>query len=234
MSFIAELMRFLKDSSKASLFLYALVFNVVILSLLIVLAAVAKFAPGYQGKVIISLFEESFTRARPYEGLLTTVSEILWCIPTTISWFMWLLIKNKPSAKQFSKFMLASAIVMTVFLADDLFRLTLMAALYAKIPKLLAYLFYGGLVAAYVIHFFPVLRKTPYFLLILTVVCLGFSGGIDLLHLTGQGLPVMLEDGSKLIGLLNLTLYFWYVSLNQFNKVFDWLDHNRRNLEHRA
>ncbi len=168
---------------------------------------------GVGGRVIITLFQESFAQKRPYQGLLTGASEILWSLAAGILWFTFSYIKTKhPSATQYvQKSILYLCLLITLFLLDDNFRITLMLSFYFKIPKILIYSFYATLLISYVIKSSRFILKTPYLFLALSVLLLFLSSLADVMHPQGQGLPIMLEDGTKFIGILNLLIYCWKV-----------------------
>jgi hypothetical protein len=152
---------------------------------------------GVGGRVIITLFEESFAQKRPYQGVLTEASEILWSLAAGILWFTFSYLKAKhPSAAQSA----------TQYVQK-------MLSFYFKIPKVLIYGVYSICLTAYVLSFKKFILKTPYLLLVISICLLSISSLTDVIHPQGQGLPVMLEDGTKFIGLLNFLIYCWKVSL---------------------
>ena len=79
------------------------------------------------------------------------------------------------------------------------------------ISKKLIYLCYGSAVFLYGVKFWRYIKTTPYLPLVAAFLLLAISRFADPLHLRNQGLHAMLEDGTKLLALLNLALYFWYV-----------------------
>ncbi|MBE9118790.1 hypothetical protein IQ249_23150 [Lusitaniella coriacea LEGE 07157] len=94
---------------------------------------------------------------------------------------------------------------------DDLFRVSLILALFLGVPKLLMYVLYGIAFLFLGFYFNRKLVSTPYGILIAGLFLFVFSNTVDLLPLQGQATPVVLEEGSKLLGLLNLTYYYWSV-----------------------
>jgi hypothetical protein len=90
------------------------------------------------------------------------------------------------------------------------------------VPKILIYLVYGIAALSYVFVFWRIIRGTPYILLLLAAVLFIISAVVDTTPLPGKGSIAMLEDGTKLLGIINILLYFRYVcwqavlqSLNQ-------------------
>lgn len=171
---------------------------------------------GAGGRVIITLFQESFAQKRPYQGLLTGASEILWSLAAGILWFIFSYVKTQhpPATQYVQKSILYLSLLITLFLLDDNFRITLMLSFYFKIPKILIYGFYATLLISYSLKFNRFILKTPYLFLALSTSLLVLSSLADVIHPQGQGLPIMLEDGTKFIGILNLLIYCWKVGLS--------------------
>lgn len=196
------------------LVIYFNIFTVVFLSILSVYAKLESKGAG-----IDRLFSDPFDNAVPYVGWLTGISEILWCITIGICLFTFTLISQ---ARYRSKsFLLASTIVMSLLFFDDRFRLTLMICAIFKgyiVVKALVYSVYGAILILYGIKFRKQIAKTPYLLLIVSFFLFIISSLADLSPITSVGVHAMLEDGTKLIGLINLTLYFWYVCRIELQK----------------
>ena len=188
-------------------FSWLLWFNGLTVLLLGSLSVYAKAT--YKGWGIQLLFTDPFYH--PYSGVLTGVSEILWCLPAIVCAFSLGLINRGQSRRHTKRFLLASALLLSVLSIDDRFRLTLILVIYFGVPKLAMLSIYGIAAVLYAKAFWGRLRTTPYALLIVAAVLFAVSSLVDLLHLPGQGTPAMLEDGTKLLGNLNLALYFWYV-----------------------
>jgi hypothetical protein len=185
-----------------------LVLNGTILAGLIALALYAKLEQ--KGYGIILLFADDFNSKRPYLGLFTSISELLWCLSAAICFFSYSLSRSMIKRRA-DLFILYSGIGISILLLDDVFRFTLILNTYAGIPKLLMYTVYGGAAIAYGLLFRQKILKTPYALLFISGILFIISGAADMVPLAGQGTPAMLEDGTKLLGLLNIALYFWQV-----------------------
>lgn len=165
-----------------------------------------------KGEGIENLFSDPFSIRTFYFGWFTGISEILWGIAIAVCLFTtFLLPKTDFRAKNF---FLVSALLMTLLYFDDRFRLTLILVVffgaYIKV-KAIVYSIYGSLLILYGWKFRRTIRKTPYFPLLVAGCLFAFSSVVDITPMTSRATHAMLEDGTKLIGLLNLTLYFWYV-----------------------
>jgi len=185
-------------------------------SALLLLLALSVYASlTGKGRGIELLFIDPFSPQRPYAGFLTGISEVLWCLTVTICAFTFSLLKRLQ--RQPDWFILCSALGTGVLLVDDLFRLTLVLYHAAAVPQLLMYLLYGVGAIAYGLLFWRRILATPYVLLLISGSLFVFSSLVDLIHLESGGIAAMLEDGTKLLGLLNIALYFWQVCLGQLS-----------------
>lgn len=195
------------------LFLNSLII-VPLLALAIYIKIAGLYNPSAHPKrvqILTRLFSEPFWSDQPYLGLLTNISELLWCIAATTCLFSFFLLEMIRDRRQHDSFILYAGILLSALLIDDMFRLTLMLALFVKIPKIVMYSIYGGAVVAYFLSFRRRILESPYILLILAGILFVLSGTADLLHLEGRGTPIMMEDGTKFLGILNITIYFWSI-----------------------
>ncbi|MEM7594237.1 MAG: hypothetical protein AAF383_22445 [Cyanobacteria bacterium P01_A01_bin.83] len=183
------------------------IITVIILSLLSIYAKIKS-----KGASIESLFSDPFYSRMFYTGWLTSLSEVFWCTAIAICLFSIGLLPK--SSRRFQVFLAASAVVMLLLFFDDRFRLTLILCIFfntCKLVKLSVYSLYGLLLISYAWLFRHTIRQTPYAPLLLSFCLFGFSSAIDIAPITSRGIHAMLEDGSKLVGLINLTIYFWWI-----------------------
>ncbi|MEG3904258.1 hypothetical protein QUB19_17470 [Microcoleus sp. B4-C5] len=183
-------------------------FNILTLLILCALSIYAKL--NNQGDGVERLFSDPFNFWFPYEGILTGVSEVLWCTPVAICAFTFGVLRQKEPRSRSGIFLFFSALLLGVFFLDDRFRMTLIISRLG-ISKKLIYLCYGSAVFLYGVKFWRYIKTTPYLPLVAAFLLLAISRFADPLHLRNQGVHAMLEDGTKLLALLNLALYFWYV-----------------------
>lgn len=197
---------------------WMLIPNVAVLGFFVAIAAYIKFAALFDQAQYVDrteflgkLFEDAFMRAEPYLGVLTSASEILWCGAAITCWLGYSLARQLQRPRKTQRYLLCSAVLMSLFLLDDTFRLTLILAVLVGVPKLIMYGLYGSAVIAYIVTFWRKLLATPYLLLLSAVVLLVVSALADVVHLPGVGTPILMEDGTKLLGILNICLYFYQV-----------------------
>jgi hypothetical protein len=190
------------------------VITIVVLSLLSIYARVKS-----KGSGIENLFSDPFYIGIFYLGWFTSISEIMWCTAIAICLFSAFLLPR--SSRRFQIFLFASALVMLLLFIDDRFRLTLILCVFfgtCQLVKFGVYLFYGLLLISYAWTFRRTIRKTPYIPLLISFCLFGFSSAIDITPISSRGIHAMLEDGTKLVGLINLTIYFWWICQQEIKK----------------
>jgi hypothetical protein len=163
-----------------------------------------------QGDGVARLFRDPFNYVFPYEGILTGVSEVLWCVPVAICAFTFGVLRQKDPRSRSGIFLFFSALLLGVFFLDDRFRMTLIFSTWGISTKLI-YLCYGSAVFLYGVKFGRYIKTTPYLSLVAAFLLLAISRFADFLPLPSEGAHEILEDGTKLLALLNLTMYFWHV-----------------------
>ncbi|MEG5042632.1 MULTISPECIES: hypothetical protein [unclassified Microcoleus] len=183
-------------------------FNILTVLILGGLSVYAKL--NNQGDGVERLFSDPFNFWFPYEGILTGVSEVLWCTPVAICAFTFGVLRQKNPRSRAAIFLFFSALLLGVFFLDDRFRMTLIISRLG-ISKKLIYLCYGSAVFLYGVKFGRYMKTTPYLPLVAAFLLFAISRFEDMLNLQSQGVHAMLEDGTKLLALLNLALYFWHV-----------------------
>ena len=192
--------------------------NILTIIVLSCLGIYARIQGKEQG--LVNLFSDPFSSHYFYLGWLTGISEIIWLLAIAVCLFTCTLL---PRSHRRQIFFLASGLLMTLLYIDDRFRVTLILSAffgsYFKV-KVAIYLTYGTLLVAYGKKFWSVISQTPYFPLILAFFLFGFSSAVDITPLNNRALHAMLEDGPKLIGLINLTVYFWYLCYSEIKKLY--------------
>ena len=192
--------------------------NILVITLLSALGIYARIQSKEQG--LVNLFSDPFSSHYFYIGWLTGISEIIWCFAIAICFFTCTLL---PRFNRRQIFFLASGLLMTLLYIDDRFRLTLILSAffgsYLKV-KITVYSIYGVLLVAYGKRFWSIISQTPYFPLLLAFFLFGFSSAADIAPINNRGLHAMLEDGTKLIGLINLTVYFWYICYSEVKSAY--------------
>jgi hypothetical protein len=183
-------------------------FNTLTVLILVGLSVYAKL--NKQGDAVERLFSDPFNVWFPYEGILTGVSEVLWCIPVAICAFTFGVLRQKEPRSRSGIFLFFSALLLGVFFLDDRFRMTLILSRLGISSKFI-YLSYGTAVFLYGVKFWRYIKTTPYLPLVAAFLLFAISRFEDIFESQSLGVHAMLEDGTKLLALLNLSLYFWHV-----------------------
>ncbi|MGD2183437.1 hypothetical protein [Lusitaniella coriacea] len=173
-----------------------------------------KFGSGEnwrRAENVVRLFSDCFSREQPFSSYLNNFSEILWSLTVGFCLFCLALLRFFHPQRRINSFLLYSTALIALLMLDDLFRFSLILALFLGVPKLLMYVLYGIAFLFLGFYFKRKVVSTPYGILIAGLFLFVFSNTVDLLPLQGQATPVVLEEGSKLLGLLNLTYYYWSV-----------------------
>lgn len=200
---IAENIRFLTSN-----FVFR-VSNLAIIIIFSLLGLYAKIGGGRRGNFVSTLFADFFSQRFPLYGVFNSTSDILWCLAAGICWFTFTNLPSSQVRQSYKRFLLASAILLTAFLIDDLFRLTLILKVYLGIPKLFSYLMYGLSIVLYGYRYRKLLLSRPYSLLVMAIGLLVISGLVDIIGLPGKGTPALLEDGTKLLALIDICIFYW-------------------------
>lgn len=163
-----------------------------------------------QGDGVERLFSDPFNFWFPYEGILTGISEVLWCVSVTICAFTFGVLHQQTSRRRAEMFFFFSALLLGVFFLDDRFRMSLILSSLG-VSKNLIYLCYASGIFAWGFKFWRFILTTPYLPLIAAFILFAVSRFEDIYSARSIGVHAILEDGSKLLALINLALYFWHV-----------------------
>ncbi|MGB3268080.1 MAG: hypothetical protein WBA89_29525 [Microcoleus sp.] len=163
-----------------------------------------------QGDGVERLFSDPFNIWFPYEGILTGISEVLGCISVAICAFTFGVLRQKEPRSRSVIFLFFSALLLGVLYVDDSFRMTLILTRLG-ISKKIIYLCYASGIFLYIYNFWRYIKTTPYLPLVAALFLFAISRLEDIVNSRSIGLHAMLEDGTKLLALLNLALYFWHV-----------------------
>ncbi|MEG4507799.1 hypothetical protein QUA81_29480 [Microcoleus sp. F6_B4] len=194
---------------------------------ILILGGVSIYAKlNNKGRGVERLFSDPFNFWFPYEGILTGVSEVIGCLPVAICAFTFGVLRQKEPGSKAAIFLFFSALLLGVFYLDDRFRMTLIMSRLG-ISKKLIYLCYGSAVFLYGVKFWRYIKTTYYLPLVAAFFLFAISRFEDILETPHQALHAMLEDGTKLLGLVNLALYFWYVCHHEVLRHFQQSENPR-------
>ena len=159
------------------------------------------------------LFHKSDPTKQPHLGFLTLISNVLWGLPVAYCAFSLGLMKQIHPQGRLDRFLLLSATGISIILIDEVYRITISLVTWFGVSKVLIASLYGVAALGYIFSFRKRIHSTPYALLLAAISLVVISRVVDLLRIAAPGAParMLLEDGTKLLGLVNLTLYWWLV-----------------------
>lgn len=158
------------------------------------------------------LFRDPYVGGPFYQSLFTHVSEVMFCLALGICLFCFGIMRSLN--RRYDWFFLATAGIIAMLLLDDLQRISLMLHDVLGVPKAAMYGLYLLIVGSYIWIFRRrLLQDTPFPLLMMTASLFVISALADASGYERRkpGTFAMLEDGTKLLGLMNLLLYCWLV-----------------------
>lgn len=181
-----------------------------IAGLLIVGAGLLTRANGFGLRELTQ--DATWTAGVPfYYGSLGAAGILCWWTGGVICLFAAALLG--PGGARPARFLLCSGLFTLLLAVDDQLQIhEFVIPVYLGIGEPWVYGTYALLAAAYLIAFYRVILATDFPLLGAAAACLAFSIGVDALILDMPG-HHLLEDGSKLVGIVFWTVYFIRTSL---------------------
>jgi hypothetical protein len=151
----------------------------------------------------------------PYTGLFSNLGALLWCASAAICLFS-AAIMSRLGDRGVAIFFLASGLVTSVLLVDDLFMIHEKASeIYWRISEEAVFTAYGAMLALYLARFRRTILRTQYLPLLLAFGFMALSLLTDKLNDSEEKaalLLVLLEDGSKLLAIVSWLVYFTRLS----------------------
>ncbi|WP_338152509.1 hypothetical protein [Rippkaea orientalis] len=190
--------------------------NVLLLLGLILLIIYAKqFEPSIAG-----LFMPPATPPYPTAGLLTHTFQIFCCIAPVVCLFSFCLLNHLNPQNKNNRFILGSALITGGFALNEIYRIHIISQ-YFYPSKYLFIKIYAVILLLYILIFFNYFKSTPYGIIIVSIVLLGFAIAVDSLHLGLGVFSSLLEGIPKLFSGLNLALYFWLVCYQELLSIIE-------------
>ncbi|MDQ3930686.1 MAG: hypothetical protein M3328_16265 [Chloroflexota bacterium] len=155
-----------------------------------------------------------------YIGLVSDLGVLLWCACAAVCFFAYMLLRKMGTGKEWPSFFLASGLVTTVLLIDDLFMLhENVSQINWHFSEKMVFALYGGMFLLFLGRFWKTIASTDFLIFLLACCLLGTSVMFDQLNEPyGDNVPairLLLEDGAKLLGILTWLVYFARTCLSQ-------------------
>lgn len=153
-----------------------------------------------------------------YFGIFSNIGVFLWIATGSFLLFASFLMYHTKAAKRASYFLFFSALFSLMLGLDDFFLLhEKIIPRFLGVPEFAVFAFYGISALFYFYKFHAFLLNPAKFILASSVGFLAFMVLADVSQsilvkyevLEQQGLRSLLEDGSKLLGIINWVIYYW-------------------------
>ncbi len=148
-----------------------------------------------------------------YTGFFSQIGIFFWATSAAICFFCALVIPKGHRNYRTCQFLFVSGLVTLLLGFDDAFLLHESVFPYFGVPELIIYSIYVGLIISYLVIFLPTILKTDYILLVMALFFFGLSVGLDILQIPYIN-PYIIEDGSKMVGLVSWFFYFLRTTTN--------------------
>jgi len=144
-----------------------------------------------------------------YVGSISNFGILFWCGAATISLFTAGLLGRSEEAREDRKFLLFGGLLTLLLCLDDLYMFhETVFPRYFHLKEGLVVLSYGVLLMAYVWRFRKTILESRFLLLLLASLFLGVSAVVDRLVHDTFPLRHLIEDGSKLFGIVSWFAYY--------------------------
>ena len=204
------------EQFKRLLLVFAFVF-IPIIVLLVILSLQTFVSFPYFSLDPILLIEDG----KPYFGFLSYVGILLWCSTASVCLYSSLILKKYKSESEWIKFLLASGLITTMMLVDDLFLFHEYIPNYIPINEKIIFSIYGIIIIIFLIRFWRIiLNNTKYLLLLASFIFFALSMATDVFHDDKLAFHYSFEDGFKLLGIVSWFIYFTGTSFNSLTSLF--------------
>lgn len=146
-----------------------------------------------------------------YAGFLSQLGIFFWASAFSVTTFTSLLLWKYRSTFKTRVFLLSSSTVTLILLIDDTFLLHESAFPGFGISEKVVFCTFVGAMASYLVIFAKRILQTEFIYLFISLSFFGFSMILDITHLTVIN-HFFFEDGTKFVGIVSWTFYFWKVS----------------------
>jgi len=153
-----------------------------------------------------------------YTGFLSQIGIFFWVTAVAICLFCSAVLARLVIRPRLKRFLLISALLTLLLALDELFMLHETVLPRLGIPErvvLSSYLLFFGL---YFARYYRLIWRTEFLPLLMALFFFGVSLLIDQRPLTNPNLHYLVEDGTKLVGIISWMAYFFQVSLQALQR----------------
>jgi hypothetical protein len=161
----------------------------------------------------------SFLGGSIYTGFLSQAGILIWAAVSSICMFSSYSLPRFTRYRQVKNFLLASGLLTFMLGIDDAFLLHEKSSAYFGFSEKIIYIFYIFCICLYIYKFHNVIVTTEYDLLMIAFFCFAISIILDTFEPSGIN-PYLFEDGTKLIGIISLLVYYFRVGITRLHQIF--------------
>jgi hypothetical protein len=155
----------------------------------------------------------------PYIGLFSNIGILLWCVCAAICLFSYAILKVANQAQEYTKFFLYSGLLTTLLLVDDFFLLhEFVFPKYLYVSERIVYAAYMIVLSSFFVKFRKIFKKTEFLILLAAILSLGLSVICDVIW---EGIPSVVEDTFKLVGITIWVTYFVRLCLHEIGSILN-------------
>lgn len=151
-----------------------------------------------------------------YTGSLSIMCGLIWAGTATVCLFGWSIARTRSAEGTRPSFLLAAGIITIVLFLDDVYLgHEIVYPQYIGLPEEILYSIYGIGIVGFLVAFRSTILQSEFLLLGLALAGFGFSIFMDAIPsswITSLPGTYLLEDGSKIFGLVSWAAYFTRVS----------------------
>lgn len=190
----------------------------------LILAAAAAASLFFHVRMSVLTADVAATgHLHPLTGVMSSLGILLWCAAASICGFAAMALRDRRATESY-RFLRASALLSTYLMLDDAFQFhEHLASRYFGLDEKAVFAVLGTAVAAYLLAFKEVIRKTNYAVLLLAVGFLSVSVAIDAILEPWlwrfENLEYFFEDGAKWLGIASWCSYYVDTSYRLFADV---------------
>lgn len=159
----------------------------------------------------------SVARVPAYTGFVSQTGILFWSATAAICIFSAVVLTKTHGDAETKRFMAVAGLLSLVLGLDDAFLLHEKVFPFLGVPELAVYAGYGGLALGFLFRFRSLISGTESVLLGAALTFFAVSIAVDLLlpsGVVGRNMHYLLEDGSKLVGIVSWLAYFFRVGVS--------------------
>ena len=153
-----------------------------------------------------------------YIGFLSQIGVFFWAAAIAICLFSSALLAQLAVRRHLKRFLFISALLTSLLALDEVFMLHETVLPYFGIPEIVVLGSYALFFLLYFLKFYRLILRTEYLLLLTALSFFALSILLDQWQVANANLHYLLEDGTKLVGIVSWLGYFFHVGLHALHR----------------